>query len=238
MDWNTIYEHAELPNFRRLIRHPDEWQAKLAQKIGVAVGSGTLLEAGCGYGLTSLLAGARSRRTLLDLEPKAVEIASALFTFAGQEAYFAVGNIFSMPFGDNSFDVVFNAGVLEHFDLSSRRAALLEMVRVTKPGGKVFVAIPNHHSIPYRKAYEYRKARGEWPFPDEEMIYDFSAELAETSGVIQVGRETVAPKSSLYYLSRVQKAWFVILYAFKRFEGYLTIITLEKADSSDSAPRE
>lgn len=229
MDWSSIYERADVPDFEQLLRNPDEWQTILALRIREIVGTGSLLEAGCAYGLTSLLAGAQSRRVLLDLEPKAIEIAQALFAYAGQEARFVVGDLFAMPFGNDSFDVVFNAGVLEHFDFSGRRAALLEMIRVTKPGGKICVAVPNHYSIPYRTAYDYRKARGKWPFPDEEIIFDFSAELAGSPGVVQLSRVTVAPESSLYYLPKYLKIGFKLLAAIRKFEGYLSIITLEKA---------
>ena len=228
MDWGSIYRNAAQPDYRRMIAAPDEWQTILAGKIRSMVGTGTLLEAGCAYGLTSLLVGEQSARTLLDLEPKAVEHATALFAAANQEATFSVGDIFSMPLPDDAFDVVFNAGVLEHFDFAGRRAALLEMLRVTKPGGIVLAAVPNHYSVPYRFAYARLKARGRWPYPDEEKIFDFSAELDGVASVVQSHRETVAPGTSFYFLSRLQRVWFRFQQVFNKYEGYLTIVTLKK----------
>ncbi len=229
MDWSTIYEHADAPDFNRLVRRPDEWQVALALKIRDLVGTGSVLEAGCGYGLTSLLVGPGAERTLLDLEPRAIQVASGLFSASGQGARFEVGNLFGMPFADKTFDVVFNAGVLEHFDLAGRKAALVEMARVTKRGGHICVAVPNHYSAPYREAYEYRQARNEWPFPNEDKIYDLAAELAAATDCAQVARETVAPRSSLFYLPWHRKVWYKLRSPLKGFEGYLTIITIAKA---------
>jgi ubiquinone/menaquinone biosynthesis C-methylase UbiE len=152
MEWRKIYNQSS-PNFANLVNHPDEWQLDLAKKIRSVVRNGSLLEAGCGYGVTSLLVGEDAQRTLLDLEPKAIEIAKEIFKVVGHRATFVVGDLFRMGFQDNSFDVVFNAGVLEHFNFKERVAALSEMVRITKPGGKIIVAVPNHYSVPYRFSY-------------------------------------------------------------------------------------
>ncbi|MDP3640718.1 MAG: methyltransferase domain-containing protein [Nanoarchaeota archaeon] len=50
------------------------------------------------------------------------------------------GDMFNMPFVNNSFDLTFNNSTLEHF--SNPGDALKEMVRVTKPGKFVFVGVP------------------------------------------------------------------------------------------------
>lgn len=56
-----------------------------------------------------------------------------------------VGNSQILPFADNSFDVVSNIGSLEHyFDMD---AAVSEMTRVLKPGGKAVVLVPNSFSL-------------------------------------------------------------------------------------------
>lgn len=230
MEWSAIYENTAEPEYQRMIDTPDEWQTTLAEKLRSLVGRGAVLEAGCAYGLTSLLLGQQPARTLLDLEPKAIERAAALFAVAGQEATFTVGDIFSLPFPDDAFEVVFNAGVLEHFGFASRRAALLEMLRVTKPGGVICVAIPNHYSVPYRFAYTHLVARGRWQYPEEERIFDFSAELEGVASIVQTSRETVAPATSFFFLGRLRKGWFKFLRVFTRYEGYLTIITLKKGD--------
>jgi len=60
--------------------------------------------------------------------------------------YFVKGDIRYLPYGDNSFDAVFNEGVLEHFRADQFRQIFAEMIRVTKPGGQIIVSVPNYYS--------------------------------------------------------------------------------------------
>ena len=228
LDWDTFYGSAPPPDFKRMWRHPDAWQVLLAERILRIADKGSVLEAGCGTGLTSLLVGTPARRTLLDREPRAIAMARELFKIVPQEAAFVVGDILDLAFPDNCFDAVFNAGVLEHFDFAGRRKALMEMIRVTKPGGRICVAVPNHYSVPYRVAYRHLKARGRWPYPDEAMIRDFSLELAGVPNVEALSRETIDVNTSFFYLSGPEKAWFRLLHRFRKFEGYLAVFMLEK----------
>ncbi|NIU60939.1 MAG: methyltransferase domain-containing protein, partial [Pseudomonas stutzeri] len=46
-----------------------------------------------------------------------------------------------LPFPDATFDVVFSHEVLEH--VADDRACVAEMVRVTRPGGRIVVFVPN-----------------------------------------------------------------------------------------------
>ena len=229
MNWQLFYEKMKRQNLPSLINNPAPWQVLLADRIRDAiVDNGALLEAGSGFGLSSLLVGSKAHRTLLDLEPSAIETARELFETAGQDATYIVGDLFDMPFPDDSFDIVFNAGVLEHFDESGRQAALKEMTRVMKPAGIALVAIPNHFSIPYRFSYEYKKKHGTWPYPDEEKLYDFSEELSNMPDVVQLSRETVDQETPFYFLTKLQRRYYKFLHSFKRYEGYLNIITLIK----------
>lgn len=228
IDWSSIYNNCNLQDIAQNIDNPFEYQVLLSNIIRDYVGDGKLLEAGCGFGVTSLLVGNRCKKTLLDIEQKAIDIAQYIFEEKGHEATFLKGDIFDMPFNDQHFDVVFNAGVLEHFPFGDRRVALLEMFRVTKQGGFVIVAIPNHFSIPYRFAYKFKKRLGTWQYPDEDKIYDFSRELNDISCAACVSRETLAVKTSYAFLTRTQKIFFRIVNLFVRFEGYLTVLIYKK----------
>lgn len=46
-----------------------------------------------------------------------------------------------LPFADASFDVIYSMGTIEHFDESD--AAVGEMARVLKPGGRAIIGVPN-----------------------------------------------------------------------------------------------
>jgi SAM-dependent methyltransferase len=69
----------------------------------------------------------------------------------------AVGE--TIPFADNFFDVVFSHEVLEH--VANDRQVVCEAVRVTKPGGRIAIFVPNRlwpwetHGVYWRGQYHF-----------------------------------------------------------------------------------
>lgn len=105
------------------------------------------LECGCGSAGISLHFGRRGYEThMLDASPKALELASRLFSEAGVEGHFLAGEVEAIPLPDSSMDVVMSFGLMEHFE--DVDAVFSEMVRVIKPGGIVFADIvPRRFSV-------------------------------------------------------------------------------------------
>jgi SAM-dependent methyltransferase len=60
------------------------------------------------------------------------------------------GDIFHIPFKDETFDLVYNSGVIEHFQEPYNHIAVKEMIRITKPGGMIIVIVPNSLCLWYR----------------------------------------------------------------------------------------
>jgi SAM-dependent methyltransferase len=58
----------------------------------------------------------------------------------GARASTVQGDVLALPFPDGSFDAVIVAEVLEH--IPDDRAAMAEIVRVVRPGGRVAVSVP------------------------------------------------------------------------------------------------
>jgi SAM-dependent methyltransferase len=58
---------------------------------------------------------------------------------------FLCGDARGLPFGDESFDVVFSEGALCYVDDDQK--ALTEMARVARPGGRLIVAVPNFQNL-------------------------------------------------------------------------------------------
>jgi len=79
-----------------------------------------------------------NRITGIDINPYLLREAGALARQEGAQdtIEFRDGNAESLPFTDNSFDVVMSVTVIEEADADRM---LAEMVRVTKPGGRVAV---------------------------------------------------------------------------------------------------
>lgn len=93
-----------------------------------------VLEVGCGRGsLSCYFSDAGHDCTLLDLSPKVISIAKAIFSKNGLEAKFDVGDACQLPYADASFDLVFSIGLLEHFD--DIETPIREQTRILAPGG-------------------------------------------------------------------------------------------------------
>lgn len=49
----------------------------------------------------------------------------------------------SLPFGNGVFRIVYACHLLEHFPMVDTESIVTEMVRITKKGGEVFIAVPD-----------------------------------------------------------------------------------------------
>ena len=98
-----------------------------------------VLDIGCGPGtITAGLARRAGRVVGLDMSTDMVEAARSHAADCGlSNATFQVGSAYELPWGDDSFDVVYAHQVLQH--LSDPVQALREARRVLRPGGLVAV---------------------------------------------------------------------------------------------------
>ena len=81
----------------------------------------------------------------IDASPRMLQHARLRFDEAGIAATLRKGDVCTLPYPDDTFDLVMTAHVLEH--LAEPAGALAEMVRVLKPGGWL-VASVTRRSIP------------------------------------------------------------------------------------------
>ena len=75
----------------------------------------------------------------IDMSGEMLATADVAMRQAGLSSTLKQADILSIPYADQSFDVVMAAHVLEH--LPEPRRALIEMTRVLKPGGLLFVCM-------------------------------------------------------------------------------------------------
>lgn len=116
--------------------------------------SGRILDDGCGLG-TYLEAFEPFSSHRFGLE---VEIERAVQALPRAEGI-VQGQGEQLPFSDDSFDLVLSNEVLEH--VADDRQALVEMVRVTRPGGRLLLFCPNRwypveqHGVFWRGRYHF-----------------------------------------------------------------------------------
>jgi ubiquinone/menaquinone biosynthesis C-methylase UbiE len=102
----------------------------------------TVLDIGCGPGVVARWlvrhTNGKNRIIGVDINRYLLQEAMAMARKEGLEGaiYFREGSAEALPFPDNSFDVTMSVTVIEEVDA---KQMLAEMVRVTKPGGKVAV---------------------------------------------------------------------------------------------------
>jgi ubiquinone/menaquinone biosynthesis C-methylase UbiE len=102
-----------------------------------------VLEIGCGTGTLTLAAkaqvGSSGEVVGIDIAPEMVAVASRKATRKGVDVTFQVGNIASIPFPDNRFDVVMCSFMIFHMPEDVRKKGFTEIYRVLKPDGHVFI---------------------------------------------------------------------------------------------------
>jgi SAM-dependent methyltransferase len=118
---------------------------ELAKNYLGAVEGLRVLEIGCGLGeFTRFLAERGALVTGLDISPYAVDHARQLVD-PHPNADVAVGDICNIGYPDQTFDLVVSLETIEHSP--SPQNAICELVRVTKPGGRLIVTSPNYVSF-------------------------------------------------------------------------------------------
>src|SRR4029453_12664423 len=106
-----------------------------------------ILDAGCGTGLLThaLLRAIRFpvSITALDLSSTSIEAARKWIYYSSgrqRDVSYAQGNVLSLPFADESLDLVVTSGALEYVPLAD---GLSELARVIVPGGHLLL-LPLH----------------------------------------------------------------------------------------------
>jgi ubiquinone/menaquinone biosynthesis C-methylase UbiE len=108
-----------------------------------------VLEVGCGLGTDGAqFAKAGAVYTGIDLTDAAIDLAKRRFELFQLPGTFRVADAERLDFPDNTFDIVYSHGVLHH--TPDTAAAVREVHRVLRPGGKAIVMLYHRDSYNYR----------------------------------------------------------------------------------------
>ena len=129
----ALDEQASLPGIQRL-------RAAAAELLQPRLGA-RLLDVGCGTGevVRSLAGVVGAHGTVVGVEPSATMLDEARWRTRGSSlrVEFRAGDIMRLDFEDATFDGVTCERVFQHLDAPEK--AIGELVRVTRPGGRVVV---------------------------------------------------------------------------------------------------
>jgi SAM-dependent methyltransferase len=142
----------------------------------------TVLDAGCGEGV--LVEEFRDRIAIL-----------------GVDAHYSSdhvkpGSVTALPFADASFDRALCLDVLEHLTYPEQAQALAELFRVVRPGGELFISVPNlahlqsrvHFLLQGRLIHTASLAK----HPGDRPIGEF-LDLARRAGFVVIERRGIFP---------------------------------------------
>lgn len=110
-----------------------------------------ILEVGCGLGGNLwMLAKEGFEAYGMDSSDEGLKLCAQLLKSKwGVHADLKVGNFFKLPYPDQFFDAVVDVVSLQHVDIAGHRKALVEVVRVLKPGGRLFSFHLGQESYPF-----------------------------------------------------------------------------------------
>ena len=191
----------------------DRFTAEAYRQIAAAVPchDATVLEAGCGTGRFSALLGSahpNAEVVGIDVSVAALKTATRIATTLGcRNVRFREASIFELPFPDDSFDYVFNEGVIPLFSERSSHThedAVREMCRVAKPGGVVLVSVANWYCLPHT-AYKWcvnTLGRGYELGYEKSFRHEELRKLLRANGLHDIRFSGFYPSYGLYRLSR------------------------------------
>lgn len=193
------------------------------------------IEIGCEAGISLMLLNQKlEKSTFLDFDHtilEKVERTSKELQLKGVD--FINDDMFVMSeISNDTYDLVFNSGVIEHYDFKTRCEAIKSYARILNNNGYMVIAYPNHHSFPYRLSYLLGQILGKkvWPWPKEFKFYSLEKEM-EKAGLkysqrVTMDRETIFKQWVTKY--KITRNLFLFLDKFFHYEGYLTVCVAQK----------
>jgi ubiquinone/menaquinone biosynthesis C-methylase UbiE len=172
--------------------------------------AGNILEAGCGIGsVCNYLSQITNAKIIgVDISTEALK---NLKLNNSSNIEFIKGDIRNLPFKNNSFSLITSLGVIEHLD--NPRGAIIEMERVLKEDGILFISTPNSYCISDRVIKFLKMKIKKWRYGKEE-----SFSLSQLKDLISVGSSLVLIESGYFYWGRNQLFKFL-----KRVFGGLSL---------------
>lgn len=235
-EWAEHYNPSLLEGMVESLRCGQlSWQTQDMMKH-TSIGE-SVLEIGSGSGATSLYMAMNGRKcTALDYAEPCLELAKRASLKLGCDLVTVFGDATQeLPFADNQFDVVFQAGLLEHFQKEDRINLLKQWGRV---GRRMVSIIPNASSIAYRVGKSRMEKNGTWSYGLELPQYSLHGEFLE-AGFHVTSEYTIGEKHALEFLPKYHPLRLVLSWLIKNNpcedncgQGYLLVTVGEKNEHS------
>jgi GT2 family glycosyltransferase/2-polyprenyl-3-methyl-5-hydroxy-6-metoxy-1,4-benzoquinol methylase len=197
--WDKYYASLPLVELDEATR---AFNADLVERLSELLPEGgKILEAGCGGGWHSLALAqtGKFQVSLMDFSGEALDYARRVFEREQVAAEFIYGDVFTP--GEQQFDLVFNAGVLEHYTLERQSAFLRGMASRSRKF--VLALVPNRLCYWYWLWRIQKSGYGEWPFGKEVPLADFS-QAFEAAGLHFVGQTFMGEQWTEHFITSLE----------------------------------
>jgi ubiquinone/menaquinone biosynthesis C-methylase UbiE len=161
------------------------YEARLLRHLGGRTNGAHVLEIGCGRGVGTEIAieefGA-AHVDAFDLDPDMVRLARSRLAPFGERVRLWEGDATAIEAADGTYDAVFDFGIIHH--VPDWQAALGEVARVLRPGGRFFFEEVTRHALDrpiYRRLFAH-------PLQDRFSAAEFAAGLEQAG--LRVGHIT------------------------------------------------
>ena len=140
--WETFWKEKE--EIEQVYSNDDRIYLNLIKVTGIK--NNKILEVGAGSGRDSFqLARENAIVYVLDYSPQALRIVKNLNEQNEVSVYLIQGDAFQIPMPDDTLDIIFHQGLMEHF--KNPLPLLKEHFRVLKPGGLLLVDVPQRYHV-------------------------------------------------------------------------------------------
>jgi glycosyltransferase involved in cell wall biosynthesis/precorrin-6B methylase 2 len=162
--WQQLDADARFPEKMRLAELEQRpFVALLEKLLAESPPAPRVLEVGAGSAAASRLLAQRIAGSVVafDLLPQAMRVARRLAPAElNGRLVLVAADVFHAPFAEDSFDLVFSQGLVEHFP--DPRAILAAHARLVRPGGWLVINVPQALN-PYTLYKHWKMRRGAWP---------------------------------------------------------------------------
>jgi SAM-dependent methyltransferase len=180
---DTEYKIEQFPFFDERQATFYLYRTEVAMREAVLRTNGTghhslrLLDVGCGLGMQAARLALRGWETYgVDASESMLQLGRFKFPVVRNRVQMARGIAESLPFADNTFDLVMCQGAMDHF--ADRHRFVQEVARVLKPDGYLVVALANYDSLACRIGKTMHRMMGKigmqtprryrfWGIPDD-----------------------------------------------------------------------
>ena len=198
--WSHHYNTKIADEVERSLREKNVsiWSEEL---VKISTVNSKVLEIGCGSGTSSLWLAMNGRQvTAIDYSESSVALVNELkdrLKVKDLNVILADATK-DLPFREREFDIVFQAGLLEHFN----RDEQIELLKNWKRYSDIMVSmIPNAASVSYRVGKDIMEKNGTWEYglemPKHSMVREFNS-----AGITDVEEYSIGTEWSLRFLPK------------------------------------